>query len=391
MSSSSLESTLTEVIATAQSFTRTMFWSAESGHSIVYPDWRFYYEQPFEHYDYGVCFNFGRKIFSLSSKNGSKVQRRPTTRILGVSNDEIALHVLFTDALGFLSVDDLKDVIHDFSNTVFPEQIIENGLCRIMDIRSMYSILAGLVRFDESLTAVTRSLDYSHYSSRAASLACSMIELLYCNKVRIGFDSSHQMFSLCASNTLHPHEIFAWSVYVRGSYLNSKIDESTLPAGKGAHSIIGAAYYMNSASEKCLSNDGRGVSERIHEDDCNVDVAHSAIRISIAMVRKNSLVYREHVEQGCFVICKGKTIYNCDELRWSYSFPGIDYKSPVRGFYGSSVSDIISGRSIGSNSSSEYIYSASFDQYAFILRNIIEVEEKLKELRAERSKLLSLL
>jgi hypothetical protein len=164
--------------------------------------------------------------------------------------------------------------------------------------------------------------------------------------------------------------------------------------------MIGTAYYMNSASEKCLSDDGRSVSLRIHEDDCNVDVAHSEIRIPITMVRKKSLVNREHIEQCCFVICKDKIIYKYDELRWSYSFPGTDYKSPVRGLHGSvskcivdnsTVSDIISGQSIGSDSSSEYVYSDSFDQYAFILRNILDVEEKLKELRAERSKLLSLL
>jgi hypothetical protein len=175
-----------------------MFWSAQSGHSKL----------------------------SLSSKNRSKVQRRPKRRTLGVANDEIALHVLFTDSLGFLSVNDLDDVMREFSNTVFPEQIIENCLFRIMDIRSMYLILAGLVFHDESLSVVARALDFSHYSCRAVSL-------LYCNKVRIGFDSSDQAFSLCASITLHPHEILTWSVFVRGSYLNGKIDGSALLAGKG--------------------------------------------------------------------------------------------------------------------------------------------------------------
>jgi hypothetical protein len=255
------------------------------------------------------------QTLSYDQNQSRDVEQRPQRPVVGIapSQHHLILHVLLTDSIGVLNCVDLQAMQVNFDNVFRPDG--ETGKRRTIDIRSMKQILIGLTyqRIDNSLHKMAQDLD-EVFSLHYASMACSLLELLFIKRVKVCFRRNISNYYLASDCDVRKDEILTWSVHVPGKHLNSHIESSSLSASKGDYSMIGTAYYMDSARRR------DGNTYVLVEKELNCDVGNIWIRVPFTFKNGNSSYTKVYVGSGCVVFAAVDLKRNCD-LRWDYIYP----------------------------------------------------------------------
>lgn len=264
-----------------------------------------------------AAYSLGLLLQTLSyDQNQSKdIEQRPQIPVFGISpgNHHLILHVLLTDSIGILDCANLQAIQVNFDNVFRPDR--ENRKRRTIDIRSMKQIVMGLTyqRSDKSLYTIAQDLD-EVYSVHYASMACSILELLSIKRVKVCYRGNISNYYLSSVCDVRKDDILTWSVHVPGKHLNSQIVPSTLSAEKGDVSMIGTAYYMNSARRV------EDHSYTLVEEELNCDVGNIFVRVPFLCKNETGSPTKVYLSSGC-VVLSAVDLKRDSELRWDYIYP----------------------------------------------------------------------